>query len=152
MAWRKRDDFSCDSSPGQSIIQGMKIRFRQIVLLLVIMSATGCASGRSNGGDVEPPDANLITKEQIRHHNFRNAYDAVQALHPNWLETKGVDSLRNPSQVLVYADNSRMGGIGELRFIPSESITYIRYYSGTEASSRWGLGHGSGVIFVSSHP
>jgi hypothetical protein len=94
----------------------------------------------------------VITREQIQRHNFRNAYDAVVALHPNWLVTRGVDSLRNPSQVLVYADNSRMGGINELRFITSPEIAYIRYYSGTEASTRWGLNHGGGVIFVSSQP
>lgn len=130
----------------------MKTCLRHIALLLIITSATACASGQPSSGDVGRPDANLITQEQIRHHNFRNAYDAVQALHPNWLETKGVDSLRNPSQVLVYVDNSRMGGINELRYVASAGIGYIRYYNGTEASTRWGLGHGAGVIFVSSQP
>ena len=95
---------------------------------------------------------NVITQEQIRHHNFRNAYDAVQALHPNWLDTKGMDSITRPTQVLVYSDNSRMGGISELRYLTADGIAYIRYYNGTEASTRWGLDHGSGVILVSSRP
>lgn len=130
----------------------MKTRIRQIALLVVITSATACASSPSGGGDGGRANPNVITREQIRHHNFRNAYDAVQALHPNWLDTKGVDSVRNPSQVLVYSDNSRMGGINELRYLTSDGIAYIRYYSGTEASTRWGLDHGGGVIFVSSRP
>ncbi len=95
---------------------------------------------------------NLITQEQLREHQFRNAYEAVAALRGNWLLTRGSDSFTNPTQVLVYYDNVRLGGIETLYHLATPTITYIRYYDGLAATARWGLGHGQGVIYVSSFP
>ena len=98
------------------------------------------------------PDRNVITHAQMVEQGFLNAYDAIAALRSNWLITKGVDSFNSPGRVLVYLDNSRLGGIEELRSLATPSITYIRYYDGTSATARWGLDHSHGVIFVSTHP
>ncbi len=52
----------------------------------------------------------------------------------------------------MYHDDSRMGGVESLRWIPTSDIRYIRYYDPVTASGRWGLDHGHGVIYVSSRP
>ncbi|MDB4876818.1 MAG: hypothetical protein JWM41_3264 [Gemmatimonadetes bacterium] len=94
----------------------------------------------------------VITHDQMVESRFNTVYDAVEALHGNWLQTRGADSFSSPSQVRVYLDNSLLGGITTLRDIASNSVTYVQYFDGVSATGRWGLGHGAGVIYVSSHP
>jgi hypothetical protein len=128
----------------------MKTIALRFALTMLGIGLPAC-SGNATSTRGAPVDRNLITIEQIRQHQFSNAYEAVQSLRSNWLITKGVDSFASPGQVLVYLDNSKMGGVETLRSIATVSITYIRYYDGITASGRWGLDHGHGVIFVSSH-
>ena len=128
----------------------MKTIARRFALLLLAVALSAC-SGNTGAPRGTPVDRNLITIEQIRQHQFSNAYEAVQSLRSNWLITKGVDSFASPGQVLVYLDNNKMGGVETLRGIATVSVAYIRYYDGLTASGRWGLDHGHGVIFVSSH-
>lgn len=123
---------------------------RATTLALLAFSAA-CATG-SGGNTATAGDRNLITRTQLDEHRFTNAYEAVAALRTNWLQTRGTDSFTQPSQVLVYFDDSRLGGIETLRGIAITGISYIRYYDGVAASGRWGLDHGQGVIFVSTRP
>jgi hypothetical protein len=129
-------------------------------LLLVLLA--GCASQKAL--DQPRTDRSIITREQFLETHTSNAYDAVQALHSNWLITKGVDSFQTrdpadadrphtagPSQVLVYLDNTMLGGVDKLKEIALTSISYIRYIDGRAATARWGLDHGNGVIYVSTH-
>ena len=98
------------------------------------------------------PDRDVITQAQIQEHRFKTAYEAVEALHAPWLMPKGTDSFSSPTQVLVYLDNTRLGGIDKLRELSTVSFSYIRYYDGMAASARWGMDHGQGVIYISSRP
>lgn len=139
----------CGRDWQEGIIRIMRLRVLDVALVLLIGVSSACAGGRTAGGSVAP-DPRTITRGQIEEHHFRNAYDAVRTLHPNWLHSRGTDSAIAPSRVLVYQDNSRLGGIDELRGLEANGIAYIRYYNGTEASTRWGLDHGAGVIFVAS--
>jgi hypothetical protein len=52
----------------------------------------------------------------------------------------------------VYLDGVRMGGIDQLRTIDVRPVTYIRFFDGIAATARWGLDHGAGAIYVSTHP
>ena len=116
--------------------------------LLLLLGA--CATA---GGTAAPQGrSDLIVEEQIRGNSYATVYDAVVALRPNWLRTRGADSFNSPSQVQVYVDNVRVGGIQNLQQISSVSAYYVQWYDGIEASARWGLGHGAGVIFVSTAP
>jgi hypothetical protein len=113
---------------------------------LVVLGA--CASRAGNSS--ESGDRNLITLAQIQDGHFQNAYDAVQALRPNWLTPRGPDSFRTPSQIEVYYDATHLGTVETLRSIVSSNVSFIRWYDGTQAQQRFGIGHSSGVIFVSS--
>ena len=94
----------------------------------------------------------MMTQDQLLGSRYNTVYDAVEALHGNWLNPHGVDSFRTPSQVRVYLDNSLLGGVQTLREIAANSVIYVKYYDGITATARWGLDHGAGVIFVASHP
>ena len=116
-----------------------------------------CATGLACGGHrtTERPQRagrNLITREQMVRANYVNAYDAVAALRSNWLRARGPDSFQTPSQVWVYLDGNRMGDVETLRRIQPSLITSIRFFDGTTATARWGVGHSAGVISIDTWP
>ncbi|HEX2191364.1 MAG TPA: hypothetical protein VHG51_20805 [Longimicrobiaceae bacterium] len=128
----------------------MRRHARRAAAVLALALCAACASGRGADGAAPRTDRNLITREQIVEHGYRNAHEAVSALRPAWMVPRGTDSFVGPTEVLVYQDGSRVGGVGALRWIPTTDIRFIRYYDGVAATARWGLDHGQGVIFVSS--
>ena len=131
----------------------MRSLLRSFVVLLALCAA--CAPAGSPGSPAASgprQDRNVLTREQLRETGYNNALDAVQALRSNWLRAKGPDSFSSPTQVQVYVDSNQLGGVDSLRGIAISQIAYIRYYDGVTASGRWGLGHGQGVIYVSTSP
>jgi hypothetical protein len=128
--------------------------FRQLMPLVVIALAAitaSCALHRT-AADGSKADRSIITQRQLVENHFLTAYDAVEALRSNWLQTRGTDSFAAPSEVRVYLDNTLLGGTSTLRDIAASTVSFIRYFDGISATGRWGLGHGAGVIFVSQHP
>jgi hypothetical protein len=122
------------------------------VLLGLVLVLAGCSTKSApRAPRAAARDRNLITAEEMRDRNYINAYDAIAAMRPNWLTARGADSFNNPTQVRVYFDTADMGSVSALRSFAPTSFSYVRYYSGTEATARWGPGHGEGVIFISSH-
>jgi hypothetical protein len=123
---------------------------RLALSLVFALVLGGCAT---SGGTAMPQGrSDLLVEEQIRANSYATVYDAIVALRPNWLRTRGQDSFNAPSQIQVYIDNVRVGGIPNLQAISAISAYYVQWYDGIEASARWGLGHGSGAIYVSTTP
>lgn len=118
-----------------------------IVCLLVVSSVVGCAGGMRTA-DETSGDRSLITQEQIRSRHFNTAYDAVRSLRGNWLVERGKSSLTRPVEIQVYVDGVRVGGVALLKDIATEAVQSIRFFSGIEATTRWGTDHGRGAIFV----
>jgi hypothetical protein len=123
----------------------MRSRFRLLPALLLIASL-GCRSRA-----IAPADAERLTKEEMLEQHFTNVYDAVASLRSAWLPVRGTDSFRETSQIWVYFDQTRLGGVDELRAVTVNSIAWVRHYNGVDATMRWGVGHSAGVIFISSY-
>jgi hypothetical protein len=96
----------------------------------------------------------VITRHELDANHFATVYDAVVGLRQSWLQARGPDSFTTnaATQVVVYMDNNKVGGVETLRGIATNAVTWVRHYDGNEATARWGLGHGAGVIYVSTHP
>lgn len=122
---------------------------RTITALTLALMAAGCLS-TANTGTRAGGSYDMLTEEQIRDTNHSNLFDVIRTLRSNWLHARGVDSFESPTQIQVYLDDVRLGGVQELRSIPPAGVSYVRYYDGIAASARWGLNHGAGVIFVST--
>ena len=127
----------------------MKIR-DCFAFLLSLTMATACAHSIRQ----QSPHRNFerITRDELLDNHFQSAYDAVSALHSNWLAARGPDSFVMPSKVWVYLDDIRVGGVEALSGITTSPVAFIQHYSGLEATSRWGIGHSAGVIYVATHP
>lgn len=123
----------------------------RMVLPAALMGALACASGSASGSSSAPPaSASVIQRNELLAREFTNMYDAIQALRGNWLRGRGSDSFQNPSAIQVYLDNQRLGGIDQLRAISPRTVAQVRRFDGIEATSRWGMDHGSGVIFITT--
>lgn len=126
----------------------MSRSLRWLGILVLATAATACAS---TGGPAARTDRNLLTYEQIQETNKQNVFDVVESLRSNWLRTRGPTSLQGPNaEVQVYLDDTRLGGVSNLRSISTAPVRYIRWFDGIAATGRWGLDHGAGVIYVST--
>jgi hypothetical protein len=128
----------------------MRVDLRRFTATAAILVAAACTSSR-----IAPRpavDRNLLVQEQFADHGFNTAYDVIESMRSNWLAARGPDSFTTPSQVQVYLDGTRVGGVDMLRTIDLRPVTYMRFFDGVAATARWGLDHGAGAIYVSTHP
>jgi hypothetical protein len=125
------------------------IRRSPLLVLLVLAIAAGCSSNAAGG---RASRSDTITVDDLRAANATNLYDAVRTIRPNWLRARSPNSLQNQGQVQVYFDDTRIGGVENLRQLPTQGVAYIRWYDPISASSRWGLDHEQGAIVVSTRP
>jgi len=116
-------------------------------LAVALISLASCASGPSPAVRT-PYDPNLITRDEIQSHQFTTAYDAVKGLRGTWLNVHGSESIRYPLAVQLYLDNVHIGDVSALPTISTVDVQSIRFYRGQEASARWGVDHGAGVVFI----
>lgn len=102
-------------------------------------------------GGNPPPDSTLggdpdvITRQQIETLGMGNALDVIRRLRPNWLRSRSATGREEP---VVYVDAARRGGIQSLSYVSVEIIDEIRYFSGPDATTRFGTGHRGGAIVI----
>ncbi|MGQ0766411.1 MAG: hypothetical protein ACT4OZ_12180 [Gemmatimonadota bacterium] len=130
-------------------------------LLLVLAFSTACSGGggTSSAGSVPRPvrgGQNLITEGEIAElgQGLESAFDIVERLRPTMLRSRaatfGTSQAGEAIAVIAYVDDVRLGETGNLRTVPRLQVREIRYVNATDATQRWGTGHGSGVIQVIS--
>ena len=124
---------------------------RRWFLVLAALTLESACSHRVSDNST-PTDRSVISREELVRAHYTNLYDVVASLRRNWLITRGADSFKTPSQVRVYLDNVMLGGTESLRNVDPVSVSYLKFYDGIAATTRWGTDHGAGVIFVSSRP
>lgn len=138
---------------------------RAIAVLFVVSVATACAggSGTSTGTNAPQPvrgSANLISEEEIAQGTYQTALEIVRSLRPAMTRYRATTTSASSSSagytdaaaasggVVVYMDESRLGELATLGSIPATRVREIRYINSRDATTRWGTGHGSGVIQV----
>lgn len=145
-----------------------------------ILFALTVGSGRLAAQDsaaVLRPSSDLITREQIEAVKVTSARDLIETLHNNWLNerlsvpanraTAKPDTSGRPQYtadyngagksfagqaggIQVYLDGTRIGGLDELKTIRPADIYSIRRINGVDAQARFGIGHGSGVLYITT--
>lgn len=124
---------------------------RAIIRFAVTLTALVAACSSTPAPANRPRfEASLITREQILQGQFTNAYDAVKLLRGSWLNTVRPESVRYPAAIQVYLDGVRLGDVSSLSTVQTLPIQFIRYYNAQDATSRWGMDHGAGAIYVST--
>jgi hypothetical protein len=119
-----------------------------VFAIAVIAVGAGCRTASS--GETHRVDRSVITREQMIKGAYVTVFDAVAALHSNWLRPRGPDSFVLPTIVWVYIDGTRAGGVEVLHNIQPKLVNAVRFYDGPTATGRWGVDNGAGVIHVST--
>jgi hypothetical protein len=92
---------------------------------------------------------NVISQVELDGTGVSNALQAVQRLRPNFLVVRGNISKRgNDVGVVVYSNNSRVGGTSALGDIPLSEVRRIEFLDASEATQRFGTGNTHGAILV----
>lgn len=123
------------------------MRLSRTFLLLVATIALACAPA-SGRGPVR--NQNYIAGEELAATNYSNLYDAIQALRPNFLRSRGRNSF-DPDQSehpVVYLDGQRFGELAILKSMSPHRVLAIRSLSGPDATTKYGTNNTSGVIEV----
>jgi len=123
----------------------MSLRWRAYssMLFLAVVACAGSTPQSSNG------TANVITRAELDAAGSVSTFDAVQRLRPNYLRDRGPTSLVIASartRPAVFVDMSEYGEIESLRAFPASRVDEVRFYPGSEATTRFGSIYGAGVI------
>jgi hypothetical protein len=118
----------------------------------LVMIACGGGGGASQPSTTARPirgPADLISEGEINAGVYQNALEIVQSLRPAMLRPRGTSSGGGP--VVLYVDNVKMTDVsGGLATVPSSRVREIRFINANDATTRWGTGHASGVILLTT--
>src|SRR5207247_11412535 len=113
---------------------------RRLLRASFLIASLGCHAHQHK---IAPLDPERLSQEEMLSEHFTNVYDAVVSLRAAWLNVRGTDSFRQPSQVWVYYDENRLGGVDEMRYVLANSVASLRHYHGVDAHLRGVAGHGN---------
>lgn len=99
----------------------------------------------------------VITQEELQTVQVSNLYEAVQRLRPRWIAVRSQQSFSSPTQVVVYQNQTLIGGPETLRDLTLGAAAWIQYLDGPTASATLpGIGtrqvEGAIVIHTSGGP
>jgi len=121
--------------------------FRGAALLLLV---AGCVSGA--GGEGRPRTSqSSISQEELDGLPGFNVLEAVERLRPHWLRGR-VTTVRGVSSVRlfpkVFVDGVLSGELERLSQMTVVEAREIRFFSASDATTRFGTGYPGGVIEV----
>lgn len=106
-----------------------------VLTVAVLLASAGCASSGTPPATRGTRD--IITRAEIDATPAHSAYELVSRLRPNWLRATAPGSISGGAirrqVILVYLDDTRLGGIEALRTIGTLPILSIRFLEATEA-------------------
>ena len=92
----------------------------------------------------------MLLDDEFAGSTASDAFGLVQQYRPAWLHSRGPISVQNPTagEIKVYVNNIQWGDVNRLREIPARNVLQMRFLSGPDATTRYGMDHGGGVIEV----
>jgi hypothetical protein len=115
-------------------------------MLLIGFAAISCAPNPQDGSGPRT-SRDVITQEEINAASESNALMLIERLRPQWFRMRAAGA---DAAVVVYVDGSRRGGAEQLRGIATGNMVRAQFLSGSEATTRFGLDHGSGAILITT--
>jgi len=92
--------------------------------------------------------SDVITRDELDSAGSVSVYDVIMRRHASFFRSRGPTSINSSSapRAVVFMLEQPYGEIESLRNVPAERIESIRYYSGTDAASKFGRIYNGGVI------
>jgi hypothetical protein len=124
------------------------------LLLVACGGGSGTASQPATASAPAPSrtvrgPADLITEAEIISSgmNYENALEVVRSLRPAMLRPRAGAGAQ---AVMLYIDDVRMNDMNGLSTVPTNRVREIRFINARDATTRWGTGHDSGVILLTT--
>lgn len=123
------------------------------VLPLLCIALWGCAS--ASGGSGSSPSRssrNILTREEMGERSEQDLYTIVQQFRPSWMQIRGQATPTGGIRtVQVVIDGTlQPGGLEVLRSYRGNQVEELRFLSGQDATTRYGLDVEAGVIVVTT--
>ena len=121
-----------------------------LVVTFTLIGASSC--GRSfDQVSPRPSTRGVITRADIERASYVSAHHAIRSLRPAWLYHQGNATISNPNPIpVVYVDGVRTGYVDELHLIPAEDVDTMVFWSPSDATTRFGIGHLAGAFDVTT--
>jgi hypothetical protein len=135
--------------------------------LVTALAAGACASGARGTTEVDGgPDPvplaasvpgaagrvspNVLSGDELRETRVANLWDALRRLRPQWLRARASTSLISGQgdEPVVYVHNVLHGPLRTLQQMNIDQVRSVEFIDGRDATTRFGTGHGGGVIMV----
>ncbi len=138
----------------QSVISTVRTDVSRAPLLLglaMVCVGAACAGQSRPGSERRNPNLIGIAEiQEMQQAGVRDLYELVSRLRPTWLQTRSERSLQLETTVLVYHNETRLGGIDALRGYPLVNIASVRYLDAAQAGLLPGASsaHVEGAIVI----
>ena len=122
---------------------------RARLLAMTAFLCLGCASGTGATGEPRA-SLNVLTGEELRETGAGNLWDALRQRRPQWLRSRATTSLISPlaEEPVVYVQGIHHGPLTSLQQMSLDQVRRVEFIDGRDATTRFGTGHGGGVIMV----
>ena len=120
-------------------------RRNTVLALALAFGLAGCASG-GGGGSSRPAgsSSSRIVRAELVPLGQMSAYQAIERLRPRWLQSRSGDV------VVLYVDGSRRSNVRDLQSMSIMDLEQMEFMSGSDATTRYGTGHGAGAILATT--
>ena len=127
---------------------------RSILIVGALATSIACATAGTSASDTSASgvrrDPNLISEQEVATSNGANAFEVISRTRPAFLRQRGQTTITQGGSMYatVYVNSQQYGDATSLRGISVDQIREIRYYSASEAVTRFGSQNGTGVIQI----
>jgi hypothetical protein len=125
-------------------------RYSAVGLCAFVLVALGAWAFGGSTAASPSRASDIVTTEEIDGSTVPNAYDLISRIRPQWLRGRGSPDIRggSPALPVVYVAGVRYGPVSALRGLATSGILEMTYIDAPTATTRYGNGHGGGVIDV----
>lgn len=120
-------------------------------LLVAGALALAACAGNSPAAPPQPSGRN-VTGDELAKTQASNAYEALYAVRPFFLRTRGKTSILLPNAFgpAVYVNGTLLGGVEVLKTIQVGDVVVIRKVESWDAETKYGPGYPDGVLEVTT--
>ncbi|MGY8776880.1 MAG: hypothetical protein ACKVIN_02030, partial [Longimicrobiales bacterium] len=106
-----------------------------------------CASGGAASSRPAGATTNRIVRAEITALTPMDAFQAIERLRPRWLQSRAGAGADPP---VLYVDGARRGATSDLASMRASEIEQMEFMSASDATTRYGTGHGGGAVQVTT--
>jgi hypothetical protein len=111
------------------------LRKTSYLAILLVVSGGILSACASSASDASRAEQSRITAQELEAVRANNLYQAVERLRPRWLVVRGGRSFERETVIVVYQNQSRLGGPDVLRSMSIGSARWLQYLDGPTASA-----------------